>query len=167
MRAYTAILRTHDVDFLIVFLSFFPMKINHIFIQELKTSYKNKKLFVKSIYVDAYAMLVYWCYRKDYKFMSKYKITKCPTSKKLVGTEFEAVIIKNMTLLNLVKKIASDVNGIKIDIVEMKTDIADLKVRMTKVEKRLDEHSEFITKQTDFNKVVNDYMKSHLNHKSI
>jgi hypothetical protein len=63
--------------------------------------------------------------------MSKYKIIKCPTSEKLVGTEFEAVIIKNMTLLNLVKKIASDVNGIK-------TDVADLKVRMTKVETRLD-----------------------------
>jgi hypothetical protein len=40
-----------------------------------------------------------------------------------------------MVLLNLVKKIASDVNGVKID-------FADLKMRMTKVEKRLDEHIE-------------------------
>jgi hypothetical protein len=44
--------------------------------------------------------------------------------------KFEAVIIKSMTLLNLVKKIASDVDDIK-------TDVADLKVRMTKVETKL------------------------------
>lgn len=70
--------------------------------------------------------------------MSKYKITRCPANEQLVDTEFEAVIIKNMALLNLVKKIASDVEGIKTDVASLKTDVADLKVRVTKLETKLD-----------------------------
>ncbi|MDR1991208.1 MAG: hypothetical protein LBP70_00535 [Mycoplasmataceae bacterium] len=56
--------------------------------------------------------------------MAKYKITKCLSDPRLEDTEFEAVIIKNMTLLNLVKKIAEDVEGIK--------------TRLDKLETRLD-----------------------------
>ncbi|MDR0545386.1 MAG: hypothetical protein LBG49_00465 [Mycoplasmataceae bacterium] len=56
--------------------------------------------------------------------MARYKIVKCPNNEQLVGTEFESVIIKSMTVLNLVKKIASDV--------------ADIKTRLERVESRLD-----------------------------
>jgi hypothetical protein len=63
--------------------------------------------------------------------MSKYKIIKCDDIPQLIGVIYESVIIKDMTLLNLVKQIANDVANIKIN-------VADLKVRMTKVEDRLD-----------------------------
>ncbi|MDR1991547.1 MAG: hypothetical protein LBP70_02355 [Mycoplasmataceae bacterium] len=45
--------------------------------------------------------------------MAKYKITKYPSDPQLENTEFEVVIIKNMILFNLVKKIATDVGNIK------------------------------------------------------
>ena len=69
--------------------------------------------------------------------MSKYKIVKCPTIPELEGVEYESVIIKDMTLLKLVKQIAADV--------------ANIKVRLDKQDKfnsqilhRLDRHDEFI-----------------------
>jgi chaperonin cofactor prefoldin len=69
--------------------------------------------------------------------MAKYKITKCPMNKQLVGTKFEAVIIKSMTLLNLVKKIASDVDDIKTRVTKLENRMDNFESRLTTIENEL------------------------------